>query len=282
MITDPFIVGFLSSNKEVLEPCLSMISSFCSASSSTPKLSKELYAENLESLERRLLCKLEDLRLCRGMSVRAKGDLMESSLFGLLHDRLKRRDGYVLEDVSGRACSCDVLVHREGYPGIRIESKAYESVVPRREVDKFHRDLLAMNDNGIFVSLFSPIAGMGSLELEQLANGKFAVYLSENNFDVDLIEDMIHLLYKLDKVSSDLVISKDCMLRVRDHLKDFGKKIESVKVHMKESVSLLNSVQLDLIETLLIGHEARDCDTCGKSYKNARTLATHRKRCTGT
>jgi len=144
--------------------------------------------------------------------------------------------------------------------------------------------------------LYSGIVGVGNFEIQQLSNGKFAVYLSNNNFDIDIIVDMIHLLHKLDyiidcaKNDDCLRISTDALSRLQECVKDYGMKIQSAKSHLKETVSLLNEIQLDMIERLLLGskHEAtihKDvircehvCD-CGRKFGSKGALTLHRKAC---
>jgi hypothetical protein len=93
--------------------------------------------------------------------------------------------------VNGKSHSCDILVQRDDFPDISIESKAHGQntgeKVRTREIEKFERDLLELDNHGIFVSIYSEIVGKGSLEIKQLPNAKFAIYLSKNMFDVDTI-----------------------------------------------------------------------------------------------
>ncbi len=247
-----------------------------------------------------------------------KGRVGEQRLYDLLCDALPSRDGFEVHVVSGVAHACDMVVKRPAHPEVRIESKAYGeqngNKVSAREVTKFRDDLTGLNAHGIMVSLHSGIAGRpGLFEIEQLSNGKFAIYLSNNEYDISTIVSMIHLLYRLDKVSSGsgsedddqttLRVPPHVIQSVRMYLKDFAVKISHVKTQMKNSLALLNEVTLDLVERILTqqhstntvvevvdkttlvhnnanNHEAKQtfsCPTCGKQCKRMAGLLAHQK-----
>ena len=133
-----------------------------------------------------------------------KGSIAEDTLYNLLSEKLMLRDEFSVSKVNGKSHSCDILVQRDDFPDISIESKAHGQntgeKVRTKEIEKFERDLHELDNHGIFVSIYSEIVGKGSLEIKQLPNAKFAIYLSKNMFDVDTIKDMLYLLYKLDDI----------------------------------------------------------------------------------
>ena len=106
-----------------------------------------------------------------------------------------------------------------------------------------------------------------------MPNGKLAVYLSNNNYDIDTLHDMIILLYHLDKhtydnqgeLERDLIrISPDTMLKCSAHLNGIGQKIANAKTHLKETMNLLNEIAIEKIEQLLIG-TVSERSTCAKN-----------------
>ena len=255
----------------------------------------KMVSEKVDVIDKRMVLK--------SSSNSQKGSDGEDRLYDMLSARLLARDGYVVENVSGQTHSCDIVVKREKYPTLRIESKAHgkETLekVRYKEVEKFQRDLLQLNNHGIFVSLYSGIVGIGNFEIQQLSNGKFAVYLSNNNFDVDVIVDMIQLLYKLDRIVSNngkdeegnkVTISVEAMMRIKSYLRDYTNKINSIKLHMKESISLLSEMQMDLIEGVLLGQESESkkedkianehkCDWCNMTFSRRNGLSKHKLTC---
>jgi len=234
-----------------------------------------------------------------------KGKEAEEKLFKLLQDRLMSRDGYTVTQVCRQSMSCDITVERKEHPCIRIESKAYGKEngdkVKSAEVKKFERDLIQMNDHGIFVSLYSGIVGIGNIEIQQLPTGKFAVYLGNNNYDVDMIIDMVQLLYKLDKAccrvddGNETRLSLEAISRIQGYLNDYNTKIQKTKIHLKESIGLLSEIQLDLIEKVLLGQKevakvlgntpddkrAVQCEHCGRHFQSIQGMSSHKRTCKG-
>lgn len=234
-------------------------------------------------------------------NTREKGRLGEARLIDLLAEKLTARDNYSIDAVNGIAHACDINIRRLGFPDVRLESKAHGELtgekVRVKETVKFQSDLLAMNSHGIFVSLFSDIAGKGKIEFQVLANNKLAVYLSNINYDTDIITDVLQLIYRVDAITvaaeggadSDVGVIKitpEAMMRVQLYLKDFAVKVHTTKTHLKESISLLNEITFDLIERVLLVPVAAvqtlpkkglACDVCNFSCVRAGALANHKK-----
>lgn len=231
------------------------------------------------------------------ITTRYKGEEGEKGLINVLESKLHVRDGYTIHDVKSVAHSCDILIKRDGYPDIRVESKAHGrdtgENVRVAEVKKFESDLLALNNHGIFVSLYSGICGKGAFEIELLPNNKFAVYLANNNYDGDTIAEVLRLIYKLDRFTSgpdsdNITISTDAMMRIKAYLTDFNRKIDDLKTSLKNSIRILNEITLDLVEKALIGHVQDEpqtptisyaCEECGQTCTSKAGLTLHKKRC---
>jgi hypothetical protein len=225
-------------------------------------------------------------------STKDKGAIGENKLYELLTENLKMREGYHIEQVNGISCSCDIVVRRLNFPTVRIESKTYTNEKVRyKEVEKFIRDLQQTNDHGIFVSLHTDIVGISNFEVQQLSNGKFAIYLTKNNFDIECIISMIHLIYKITDLTSSnddmITISPEVLNTIQSHLKDYNNKLTTVKNHMRESTRLLSEVQLDIVEKMLMtsssvnpSKETLSCTKCNKPYKSLAALKKHIEKCT--
>lgn len=258
--------------------------------------SKEMN-EKLECLERRMLEKATKIK----HSTNVKGCEGEDKLFELLSEGLMTRDGYRVEKVNGQARSCDIVIKRDCFSDIRIESKAHGKDTNEKvryvEVEKFRRDLMNTNDHGIFVSLYSEIVGVSNFEIQQLATGKFAIYLANNCYNIDVILDMIRLIYRLDDIvktrdNNEFKITKEKMTQVQSYVKDYGDKIQKAKNNMKETLRILNDVQVNLIERILlneeivqktnttstvVGKEDLVCPRCEKVLRNKSAYTNHVK-----
>ena len=192
--------------------------------------------------------------------------------------------------------NCDALVKRVGFPDVRIEVKAHGrdtgECVRSEQVKRFESDLIGLNNHGIFVSLYSGIVGKAPFEIDLLPTNKFAVYISNNNYDGDAIKEFINLIYKLDVFVSGeegVKISTEAMTRVKAHLNDFNTKITALKTNMKASLEILNGFTFEIIEKLLssgldmkpspILETKFTCPKCKRDFSRASGLANHAKTC---
>jgi soluble cytochrome b562 len=239
-------------------------------------------------------------------SNRIKGQTGENKLYDKLCDRLTTRENFHIEQVTSQAHNCDFKISKLGYCDVRVETKAHGektgTKVRQNEVSRFQDDLLSTNSHGIMVSLYSQIVGKGVMDIEQLSNGKFAIYLANNNFDCDVIYDMLQIIYKLDSFfntnnkdsSGEFVkVPLETLRKVRLYMKDFVGKIDQAKTSAKEIINILNQVTFEKIEMLLMGGHDQPpsapstppesvsgdirCDTCDKIFKTKGGLANHMK-----
>jgi len=226
-----------------------------------------------------------------------KGAGGEGKMIDMLSDKLLVRDGYKIHHVSGVAHSCDILVQKMNQPDVRIEVKAHADKVRYKEVEKFKNDLHMLDNHGIFVSLHSGIVGVSDFEIEQQPTGKFAVYLSNNNFDIDVVVAMVLLLYRMDVLSKkeednekNIRVSHETLTFIKEQMKEHMAKLQVVKSHLKESITILGNIQLDTIEKLLLAPQKAmeskkptqntwACKWCTKSYAKFTSLRSHEGIC---
>lgn len=254
--------------------------------------------KKIEDVEKQLITKT----VKEDNNVRMKGIEGEKRILDGLSEKLMYRDGYTVESVSGYAHMCDIVVKRTNNPLIRIESKAYQDKVKSSEVTKFCRDLNETKDHGIFVSLHSGIVGRGDKEIQQLASGKFAIYLSNNNYNIDEIISMIHLIYKLDEIvkkhSDDkdtFKVSVDTLRNIKKYILDCNNNIADTIQHLKISITMLSNLDLTRLENMILGNQVistpkpketavvnenkKDkCEYCGKEM-NKTSLKGHKSIC---
>lgn len=206
----------------------------------------------LDGIDRQLLIK--NIKQTNNSSI--KGYESENKLLDLLNIQLSYKQGYNITSTGIVKYSCDILVQRDKFPDILIENKDYKMTVNKSEVDKFIRDVTYQNKHGIFVSASTPIVNKGSLELIQLPNGKFTIYLSNNNYNVDLIIDMINLIYKLDSITASVDqsvhISHENLLLIQNEIRSITTNISSIKSHLEQSLSLLKLISNNTIEKILV------------------------------
>ena len=252
----------------------------------------------VETLDKQILSRnIRDETNCRNIGMEG-----ENRIFNLLTGALNVRDEYECEQVNGQAMNTDIVVRRKDYPTIRIEVKSHGKEsgekVRTKEIEKLKRDVIECNNHAIMVSIYSDIVGRSNYQIEQMANGKFIIYLAKNNYDIDSIVSMIYLLYKLDNMTNvernneNVKITTENLKLVKQYVQESIGKIKSIKMHLTESISLLNDMTLENIEKILLNNEKDSmtkndepkeilvCGKCNKEFTSKGGFATHVKRCT--
>jgi hypothetical protein len=262
------------------------------------KRNDEMVMSTLGNLQRTtdvINTRVEQMAITRS-TTRYKGEEGESGIIQILECKLPLREGYEILETKSKPHNCDVLVKRVGFPDVRIEVKAHGrdtgECVRSEQVKRFESDLIGLNNHGIFVSLYSGIVGKSPFELDLLPTNKFAVYISNNNYDGDAIKEFINLIYKLDGFVSGeegVKISTEAMTRIKAHLNDFNTKITALKTNMKASLEILNGFTFDIIEKLLssgldmkpapVSEPKFTCTKCRRDFSRASGLANHAKTC---
>lgn len=233
-----------------------------------------------------------------------KGKAGEHRLVDLLGERLTSREDFQVDLVCGQAHQCDISIKRLGHPEVRVECKAHGEQtgekVRARETARFQSDLVGLKLSGIFVSLHASIVGKPDLAIEMLPTGKFAVYLGNNQYDVGVIECMLHLVYRLEAATvttldgragaGTVSVTPEAMQRVQLMLKSCGDKVHAIKVHLRSALTILTDMTFDMISRTLLGDEvttqalaptrvglpqSHGCSECEMSYKTAAGLLSH-------
>jgi len=213
--------------------------------------------------------KVEDMQIMRSTN-KHKGMEGEQKLYDKLTDHLAIKDStFQVHMVNGQAHNSDMMVTCTGRESVRLEIKAHENKVGTRDINKFVNDLIGMNSHGILISLHNGIVGKSdTIDIEQMANGKFAIYLSNNNYDVYSIANMLDLIHGLTKYTKEkatgspiISISPEVMQIVRQMLKDVGGELDQAVTQLKSVLASLSKVKLEQILNLLLGHQSSSGST---------------------
>jgi hypothetical protein len=215
------------------------------------------------------------------------------SLFTLLSQTSLFRNGYTINKVNDIKNGCNIRVQHEKLPDIHIQSYTHvKDIVSKTDLESFEKYLLELDTNGIFVSAHTNIAGKGSIDIFQLPNAKFIIYLSNNLYDCDVIIDMIFLLFKLDRIIStnqyNHTLTPINIFKIKHIIQTFDSKINDIKNNLKSVISTLNTITFSTIEQILTNqfnddtsaiHHNISCDVCGFIPKNHTGLVAHKRKC---
>jgi hypothetical protein len=226
-----------------------------------------------------------------------RGKEAEQSVFDLLSDELLTRDGYTIENVSGLAHNCDICVKRTGYSDVRIDVKNYTDKVGQRDVDKFRSDLNTLQNSGIMLCMKNGVVGKKNLEVEQLVCGKFAVFLTNNNYDMSIVNEVIRLLYFLESSTQSedkgvVKLSQEMLSRLHTTITDGKQRVNSIRTHMKAMMADVDALKFVELENILRSsptqqmvvvetqsHDQFGCSKCNRPIKSRAALVAHEKSC---
>lgn len=231
-----------------------------------------------------------DQQLINKKNSSIKGKDSELKLFDLLSERLKISDGYFVSHVGNEARSCDILVKRNNYQNIRIECKDYKASIGTDEVDKFYRDLRNTKDSGIFISLSSGICGRRTIEIEKLDINQVAILISKNNYDIDFIETMLHVIYKLNELNNitdvhdKIIIDDDRLNKIYFFINRVNENNSIAKSHFNKGLQALNEIKYDEIMNIIIGNYYVNklpfsCDKCNSDFRTKTAQLSHSRVC---
>lgn len=99
----------------------------------------------------------------------------------------------------------------------------------------------------------------GKIEIEVLPNNKLAVFLSSNGDDVEVIHDMLQMIYRVDGIieaatsndSTSVKLTPNEMERIQLFLQDYGQKIKTVTSQLTASINMLKDITFDQISMVL-------------------------------
>jgi hypothetical protein len=216
----------------------------------------------------------------------AKGKEGESIVFDILRTRFNHHDGYTVMNTSGADSCSDFVIKKKTFTDVRVEAKNYSKTIPRSEIDKFTKELVALNDHGVMVSVnpSTDIATKSSIDMDMIpVTNKLVFYLT----GTEHLTDVIQLIYKLDGISratspgdeTSLNLTRDSILKIRALLNDFSNKKSEIRLHLNHSLKLLDDMTFDAIQSIISveeGHSTKmNCLTCDKAFTSKVLFEKH-------
>lgn len=177
----------------------------------------------------------------------------ESQITTHLRNVLTRRNGYSVDSVHGNSHQTDIIIRHTTHNNVCIEVKSHKDDVRQKEVDKFILDILGLNVSGVFISLHSGIVNKPRFKIESLTNGKFAIYLSYNNYNVGIIQEMISMIYFLEgtHVLEGNILSSNTIIQIQTKTKAWSHQVGMMTACVKNTLRTLQDFHFDEIITIL-------------------------------
>jgi hypothetical protein len=111
----------------------------------------------------------------------------------------------------------------------------------------------------------------------------------------------MNIIYKIDSIiqnssnNDKFIISLETMMKLKSIINENNTKLNSVKLHLRDSINILNDLTLDMIDKLIINNELKIenkeinnkemnndillCDWCNKKCKSSSGLKNHKSTC---
>jgi len=223
-----------------------------------------------------------------------KGEISEIILNKVLSDLYPSS---IILDTTGQTSMGDFILKRsDDKPIILFENKNYETIVPKREIDKFIYDCETNLCSGVLISQQSGIALKKHLEID-INNGNVLVYVHKMgnsneiiSLCVDIIDNISRTLKQLKSNGCEINISKEQLILINEQYHKFIEKRESIILLLNENnKNVINNIkeleisELNIILSSLFASTkiiTLKCDICN-SYcgTTKRALGQHKTRC---
>ena len=212
-----------------------------------------------------------------------KGELAENILYNNLIKAFPSSD---ILNTSQTANSGDIMIKKEGKPDILIDSKHFQTNVPKLDLEKFLKDCELNNCSGILCNVNSGIANKEHFQVDIL-DSKIYIYISNHQFDNTLFQlatKIIYNIYDIIKNNKTNIIEIDKELFERIKI-EYNFYIQSFKQHLsiiKQNVNSLEQLAMIQLEQFFKRSNFNElkpfsCSSCGAGFGSSKTLKKHMK-----
>ncbi len=221
-----------------------------------------------------------------------KGKQGEAKLEPILSSILPTAD---IVNSSGEKESGDFIINRQNKSSILIDTKDYNTVVPKKEVDKIIRDIEKHKCNGILMSQNSGIALKYDWEIN-IHNNFVIVFLHNVEYNEDKIHmaiQIIDTLYPIIQQQANLEyesITKDQLIELNREFQNIisqkKKIIEQIEQNNKDIIREVTKLDIPTLSSILKAKFSQPeeliykCDHpgCGWVGRSNKALASHKKK----
>lgn len=212
-----------------------------------------------------------------------KGQVTEHILFNnlvkLLHDSNVTNTSHIPN-------SGDIQISKINKPLIIIDSKNFNTNVPKIDLDKFYHDLQINNSCGILCNSNAGIANREHFQID-IQNNNVYIFISNHQYNNMFFELAIKIIYniydiiqfnKIGIIEIDKQLFNRLKLEYNFFLTQFYQHLTLIKTSVI-SLEKLAFIQLDqFFKTTNNTIKPFYCTICGQGFKTNNTLKTHLKK----
>ena len=187
-------------------------------------------------------------RICKSEeNSSVKGKLSENAMYQKLNMLFPKN---TIEDTHSEAGRGDFIMTDSKGTSIMLENKDYNKNVPKKEIEKFKRDLVNNSDiwGGILMSNAAGICNKKDYQIEFVEN-KIAIYLHFTNKDANKIKNAYDIMLALKAIDIDFS-NKELVEKLAERSTEFKRKINKSKKELDKFYKSMVENILD-IESLI-------------------------------
>ena len=182
-----------------------------------------------------------------------KGAVSERDLERLLIDMFPEDE---IVNTTGETASGDFILKRNNQDYIMFETKAYQTNVDTKEVEKFMRDAKKLSVHSIMMSQYTGIVGRKPYAIEINDQGRILIYLHQVNFSQDKIRQAVQIIDNMaprmkqiteEEQENGINIDKSILDKINKEFISFLDNKEKLKNFLKEQ-NKMACTQVDALE----------------------------------
>lgn len=216
-----------------------------------------------------------------------KGEYAENILSSRLPEAFPEAE---IIDTHNEANSGDFHIIRDNHPKILIESKNFSGNVPKRDIDKFYKDIQLQNCCGILCNTFGGIANKKHFEID-IIDTNILIFVHNYQFDTTQLQLAANVIYNTHRLikekteESCISLSSDFFSSLKLEYDNFLRSFQHHLNIIKTSVNSLNDLHFTLVndffhrksssKATVITPPQFMCEICNKGFASKWSLKRH-------
>lgn len=210
-----------------------------------------------------------------------KGELTENILFNNLIKAFPSSD---VTNTSQTPNCGDIMIKKEGKPDILIDSKNFQTNVPKIDLEKFYRDCELNNCSGILCNVNSGIANKEHFQVD-IQDSRIYVYIANHEFDNTFFQLAVKIIYHIHEIIKNnktniIEIDKELFERIKIEFNFYNQSFKQHLNIIKQNITSLEQLTMNQLEQFFKRSNFNDlkpfsCSSCGAGYGSAKTLKKH-------
>lgn len=215
-----------------------------------------------------------------------KGEYAENILSSRLPEAFPEAE---IVDTHNETNSGDFHIVMDNRPKILIESKNFSGNVPKRDIDKFYKDIQIQNCCGILCNTFGGIANKKHFEIDIIDNN-ILVFVHNYQFDTSQLQLAANVIYNTHRLikekteESSISLSSDFFSALKLEYDNFLRSFHHHLTIIKTSVNSLTDLHFTLVNDFFHRKSSKSnvitppqfmCEVCNKGFASKWSLKRH-------